>query len=127
MRIDLAIDGADEVERKTLSLIKGLGGALLREKIVASAARRFVVIADDSKPVALLGERAPLPVEVVTYGHEVTARRLAELGGEPVLRRDASGAPHSSAMAAMSSTIAPASPRSLTRPRLPPNWIAPSA
>jgi ribose 5-phosphate isomerase A len=91
VRIDLAIDGADEVERTTLSLIKGLGGALLREKIVASAARRFVVIADDSKPVARLGERAPLPVEVVTYGHEATAERLADLGGTPVLRRDASG------------------------------------
>jgi ribose 5-phosphate isomerase A len=92
VRIDLALDGADEIERGTLSLIKGLGGALLREKIVASAARRFVIIADDSKPVARLGAHAPLPIEVVSYGHEATAGRLAALGGKPVLRREAAGA-----------------------------------
>lgn len=92
-RIDLAIDGADEVELRTLSLIKGLGGALLREKIVASIAARFVIIADGGKTVERLGKIAPLPVEVVSYGHEVTARRLADLGGRPVLRRDANGAP----------------------------------
>lgn len=85
--IDLAIDGADEVERGTLRLIKGLGGALLREKIVAQAARRFVVIADAAKLVDTLGTHAPLPVEVVRFGHAATARRLAELGGRPVLRR----------------------------------------
>jgi ribose 5-phosphate isomerase A len=90
--IDLAIDGADEVERGTLRLIKGLGGALLREKIVAQASRRFVVIADAAKVVECLGERAPLPVEVVRFGHAATARRLAELGGQPVLRRDRAGA-----------------------------------
>lgn len=91
--IDMAIDGADEIEIGTLALIKGLGGALLREKIVATAAKRFIVIADVSKPVQRLGMRAPLPVEVVSYGHEVTARRLSALGGKPVLRRDANGAP----------------------------------
>ncbi len=85
--IALAIDGADEVERGTLRLIKGLGGALLREKIVAEAAQRFVVIADASKLVDRLGEHAPLPVEVVRFGHAATARRLADLGGQPVLRR----------------------------------------
>ncbi len=90
--IDLAIDGADEVERGRLRLIKGLGGALLREKIVAEAARRFVVVADASKVVACLGERAPLPVEVVRFGHAATARRLSELGGRPVLRRDRTAA-----------------------------------
>ncbi len=63
--IDLTIDGADEVERKTLNLIKGLGGALLREKIVAAASRRRVIIVDGSKLVDRLGERAPVPVEVV--------------------------------------------------------------
>lgn len=90
--LDLAIDGADEVERGTLRLIKGLGGALLREKIVAQAARRFVVVADGSKIVDRLGARAPLPVEVVRFGHEQTARRIAALGGAPALRgRD--GAP----------------------------------
>jgi len=93
-RLDLAIDGADEVEAGTLNLIKGLGGALLREKIVACAAQRFVVIADRSKCVQRLGDLAPLPVEVVRFGHEVTARRLADLGGTPVLRRDAAGAPY---------------------------------
>lgn len=92
VQIDLAIDGADEVEDGSLALIKGLGGALLREKIVATAANRFVVIADRGKRVQRLGTRAPLPVEVVSYGHEVTARRLAALGGRPVLRRDAEGA-----------------------------------
>ncbi|HET9018663.1 MAG TPA: ribose 5-phosphate isomerase A [Acetobacteraceae bacterium] len=85
--VALAIDGADEVERGTLRLIKGLGGALLREKIVAEAAARFVVIADATKVVERLGERAPLPVEVVRFGHAATARRLADLGGRPVLRR----------------------------------------
>ncbi|MGH7074282.1 MAG: ribose-5-phosphate isomerase RpiA [Stellaceae bacterium] len=90
---DLAIDGADEIEEGSLSLIKGLGGALLREKIVAAAAHRFVVIADDAKLVPQLGARAPLPVEVVGFGHEVTARRLTALGGAPVLRRGGDGAP----------------------------------
>ncbi len=91
--LDLAIDGADEVERGTLRLIKGLGGALLREKIVAEAARRFVVIADASKMVETLGERAPLPVEVVRFGHAATAQRIAVLGGRPVLRRAQGEAP----------------------------------
>lgn len=89
--IDLAIDGADEVERGTLRLIKGLGGALLREKIVAQLARRFVVVADSSKVVGTLGERAPLPVEVVRFGLAATTRRLAEMGAVPVLRQAAAG------------------------------------
>ena len=90
--IDLTIDGADEVETGTLRLIKGLGGALLREKIVAESSRQFVVVADPSKVVATLGERAPLPVEVTPFGHGATARRIAALGGRPVLRRAADGA-----------------------------------
>jgi ribose 5-phosphate isomerase A len=90
--IDLALDGADEIERGTLRLIKGLGGALLREKIVAELARRFVVVADESKLVATLGARAPLPVEVDPVAAEAIAARLAALGGAPRLRtRD--GAP----------------------------------
>jgi ribose 5-phosphate isomerase A len=93
LRLDLAIDGADEIEIGSLSLIKGLGGALLREKIVAAAAARFVVIADDGKPVTRLGEHAPVPVEVARFGHEATARRLADLGGAPALRRGTEGAP----------------------------------
>jgi ribose 5-phosphate isomerase A len=83
--LDLAIDGADEIG-PGLALIKGGGGALLREKLVASAARRFVVIADRSKRVEVLG-RFPLPVEVVQFGWELTAQRVAAVTGvEPVLR-----------------------------------------
>ena len=89
--LDLAIDGADEVERGTLRLIKGLGGALLREKIVAESARRFVVVADQSKLVDTLGAKAPLPVEVVRFGQGATERRLAEIGGRPELRLDPGG------------------------------------
>src|SRR5215216_502813 len=83
--LDIAVDGADEIG-PGLALIKGGGGALLREKLVASAARRFVVIADGSKRVDVLG-RFPLPVEVVQFGWELTARRVAAVTGvEPVLR-----------------------------------------
>jgi ribose 5-phosphate isomerase A len=92
-KLDLAIDGADEIETGTLRLIKGLGAALLREKIVVQASRRFVVVSDASKIVTHLGQRAPLPVEVVQFGQVATAHRLAELGGKPVLRLDRSGAP----------------------------------
>lgn len=88
--LDLAIDGADEVERGSLALIKGLGGALLREKMIAQAARRFVIVVDPSKVVERLGTHVPLPVEVVRFAHEATARRLP---GRPVLRRAADGAP----------------------------------
>ncbi|GAB4215015.1 MAG: ribose-5-phosphate isomerase RpiA [Roseiflexaceae bacterium] len=91
--LDLAIDGADEIDPQ-LHLIKGLGGALLREKVVASVARRFVVVADRSKLVAHLGERAPLPVEVVAFALAPVQRRLTELGAMPVLRRAADGSPY---------------------------------
>lgn len=74
-RLDLAIDGADEVDPQ-LNLIKGLGGALLREKIVARAAARFVIIVDDSKRVLRLGQRAPVPVEVIPFGWTTTKLRL---------------------------------------------------
>ncbi|MGD9614643.1 MAG: ribose-5-phosphate isomerase RpiA [Alphaproteobacteria bacterium] len=86
-RIDLAIDGADEVERGTLNLIKGHGGALLREKIVAAASDRFVVVVDDEKLVNRLGERFPVPVEIVRFGWQATAAALATLGTRPELRR----------------------------------------
>jgi ribose 5-phosphate isomerase A len=86
-QLDLAIDGADEIG-PDLALIKGGGGALLREKLVASAARRFVVIADAGKRVETLGQ-FPLPVEVVPFAWQVTARRVAEATGvEPELRRE---------------------------------------
>jgi ribose 5-phosphate isomerase A len=84
--IDITIDGADEVD-PGLDLIKGLGGALLREKIVASATRNEVIVVDGSKLTGRLGTRAPVPVEVIPYGHAQTARGLARLGCEPGLRR----------------------------------------
>jgi len=74
--LDLTVDGADEADRE-LTLIKGAGGALLREKIVAAASKRMVVIADETKLVARLG-RFTLPVEVLEFGHKTTARHLAE-------------------------------------------------
>jgi ribose 5-phosphate isomerase A len=83
--LDLAIDGADEVDRD-LRLIKGGGGALLREKIVIAAARRFVVVAETSKLVDRLGERFRLPVEVARFAWRDTRRRLAELLPDPELR-----------------------------------------
>jgi ribose 5-phosphate isomerase A len=86
MQIDLTIDGADEVLPGRLYLIKGHGGALLREKIVAAASKRMVVVADDTKIVERLGQLVPVPVEVVPFGWEVTAERLRELGGNPSMR-----------------------------------------
>ena len=91
-RLDLAIDGADEID-PALNLIKGLGGALLREKIVAASAERFIVIADETKLVDQLGTHAPLPVEAIVFGRALAERRLAELGCTPVLRRTAAGEP----------------------------------
>lgn len=90
--LDLAIDGADEIDPK-LNLIKGLGGALLREKIVETAARELIIIADSSKMVAQLGSRAPLPVEVVPFATPLVLRRLTMLGGNAVLRCTADGLP----------------------------------
>lgn len=86
-RIDLTIDGADEVELGTLHLIKGRGGALLREKIVACATARLVIVADESKLVdRLSAAERPIPVEVVPFGWESTAARLCALGAVPTLR-----------------------------------------
>jgi ribose 5-phosphate isomerase A len=90
-RIDLTIDGADEIARGSLDLIKGLGGALLREKIVAAASDRLVIIADEPKLVTGLGGTVPVPVEVVPFGWETTAARLAALGARPVLRNGPDG------------------------------------
>ncbi len=87
--LDLAVDGADEIDAK-LRLIKGRGGALLREKIVEQQARRFIVIADESKIVERLGAGL-LPVEVTPFAREVLTKRFAEMGLDPVLRmRDGS-------------------------------------
>ncbi|HJS87190.1 MAG TPA: ribose-5-phosphate isomerase RpiA [Acetobacteraceae bacterium] len=90
-RLDLTIDGADEIARGTLDLIKGLGGALLREKIVAASSARLVIIADPSKLVDRLGTHAPVPVEVVAFGWETTLARLAALGARPTPRRAEDG------------------------------------
>jgi ribose 5-phosphate isomerase A len=91
--IDLTIDGADEVERGTLNLIKGLGGALLREKIVAAASRRVAIVVDGSKVVDRLGARTPIPVEVVAFGLEVTLAALESIGAMARLRQSATGEP----------------------------------
>jgi ribose 5-phosphate isomerase A len=85
-RLDLTIDGADEVQLGTLDLIKGLGGALLREKIVASASNRLVIVVDQEKLVEQLGEHTPVPVEVTQFGWQATAVALAKLGCVPERR-----------------------------------------
>jgi ribose 5-phosphate isomerase A len=91
-RIDVTIDGADEVDLR-LRLIKGGGGALLREKIIASASRRLVIVADSSKQVKVLGQ-FPLPVEVVPFAQKYLAKRIAALGARVRLRKDAAGKPY---------------------------------
>lgn len=85
--IDLTIDGADEVDPQ-LNLIKGLGGALLREKIVASISTREIIIVDSSKPVDKLGTRAPVPVEVVPFAWSLVQRRLMDRDLRVELRLD---------------------------------------
>ena len=86
-RIDLTIDGADQIEDGSLNLIKGLGGALLREKIVAEASARMIVVADHTKRVKQLGAATPLPVEIVPFGWQIALEKLQELGGTVALRR----------------------------------------
>ncbi|MDE3109852.1 MAG: ribose-5-phosphate isomerase RpiA [Acidobacteriota bacterium] len=93
-QIDLTVDGADEIERGTICLIKGHGGALLREKIVAAASQRMVVIADESKLVDRLGSLVAVPVEVVRFGWQATARRLEKIGGNPSLRLGKDNTPY---------------------------------
>jgi len=90
-QIDVTIDGADEFDPQ-LHLIKGGGGALLREKIIASASRQLVIIADSSKQVAVLG-RFPLPVEVIPFAQPLLAKRIAALGATVRLRQDVKGNP----------------------------------
>ena len=90
-QIDVTIDGADEFDPQ-LQLIKGGGGALLREKIVASASRQLVIVADAGKQVQALG-KFPLPVEVVPFAQALVAKRIAALGAKPKPRGDAGGNP----------------------------------
>ncbi|HUB20096.1 MAG TPA: ribose-5-phosphate isomerase RpiA [Acidobacteriaceae bacterium] len=91
-RLDLTVDGADEIA-PGLALIKGGGGKLLREKIVASATERFVVVADESKIVEKLG-KGPLPVEVIPMAAPLVRRSLLQLGFEVVERRNSDGSPY---------------------------------
>ena len=83
--IDVAIDGADEIA-PNLDLVKGLGGALLREKMVELATKQFIVVADERKLVQKLGTRSPVPVEVTQFGWKYQARWLESLGCMPVVR-----------------------------------------
>jgi ribose 5-phosphate isomerase A len=89
--VDLTIDGADEVS-PALDLIKGGGGALLREKIVAQASRRVVIVVDESKLSPALGMRHALPVEIARFGEESHERFIRSLGGRAMLRMTESGA-----------------------------------
>lgn len=90
--IDVTVDGADEVDPE-LRLIKGGGGALLREKIVASATKQLVIVVDATKRVSVLG-KFPLPVEVIQFAQALVAKKIAALGAEVTLRLEASGAPY---------------------------------
>src|SRR6202021_1196122 len=90
-QIDVTVDGADEVDPQ-LRLIKGGGGALLREKIVASATKQLVIVADASKQVARLG-KFPLPVEVIRFAQELVAKKIAALGAQVDLRRGTNNQP----------------------------------
>ena len=91
--LDLTIDGADEVELGPLDLIKGRGGALLREKIVASSSRQLIIVVDEGKIVKKLGAHGEVPVEIVSFGWQSTAHRLEKLGWKPLLRKEAGGGP----------------------------------
>jgi ribose 5-phosphate isomerase A len=83
--VDLCLDGADEVDPR-LDCLKGLGGAFVREKVVASASRRFVLIVDDSKMVTRLGERSPVLVEAIPFAASFVARRLEDLDPRPRMK-----------------------------------------
>jgi ribose 5-phosphate isomerase A len=88
-QIDVTIDGADEFD-PALNLIKGGGGAMLREKIVAFASRQLVIVTDSSKQVSVLG-KFPLPVEVITFAEQLIAKRISDLGAKVTQRQDKSG------------------------------------
>ena len=92
-QVDITIDGADEVEIGTLTLLKGRGGALLREKIIASASRQLVIVVDETKLVDHLGARGPVAVEVVAFGWHATAGQLERIGARVARRTTLGGAP----------------------------------
>lgn len=84
--LDLTIDGADQID-KELSMIKGMGGALAREKIVAVASKKLVIVADETKKVDVLGENNhPVPIEVLPFAAPVVMHKIKEIGGKPILR-----------------------------------------
>ena len=93
-QIDLTIDGADEILPGPLYLIKGHGGALLREKIVAASSSRMVVVADGSKLVKTLGDLCSVPTEIVPFGWESTQKKLERLNAKPALRLGSDGKPY---------------------------------
>src|SRR5512137_2077479 len=90
--IDLTIDGADEVDPQ-LNLIKGGGGALLREKIVAQASKREIIVVDETKPSTRLGTHWPVPIEVIPFGWQSQARYLERLGARYTIRTNQNGTP----------------------------------
>ena len=84
--LDLTIDGADQIDEE-LNLIKGMGGALTREKIVANASKELIIVADENKKVKVLGENNhPVPIEVIPFAAKPVMRKIKEMGGTPVLR-----------------------------------------
>jgi ribose 5-phosphate isomerase A len=88
--LDLDIDGADQID-KDLNLIKGMGGALTREKIVASASKKLIIVADETKLTNILGKNQLLPVEVLQFAIAVVSSRIKTLGGKPYLRQNKDG------------------------------------
>ena len=92
-RIDVTIDGADEVDVRSLNLLKGGGGALLREKIIASVTRQLVIVVDETKLVDRLGTHGPVAVEVVPFAWHATARKLERLGASLTRRTTREGQP----------------------------------
>lgn len=92
-RLDVTFDGADEVDPH-LDVIKGYGGALVREKIVAASSSQLIILVGDEKLVSCLGERGKLPVEVVAFGETLATQKLAELGCPGTRRKDEQGQPY---------------------------------
>lgn len=91
--VDLTIDGADQIDQN-LNLIKGMGGALTREKIVASASKQLIIVADERKLTNKLGRGQPVPVEVIPFAEPIVTRRIMEVGGRPSLREVKKGMPY---------------------------------
>jgi ribose 5-phosphate isomerase A len=84
--LDLTIDGADQIDEE-LNLIKGMGGALAREKVTAFASKRLIIVADETKKVKVLGENShPVPIEVLPFATPIVMRKIKEIGGKPTLR-----------------------------------------